>query len=210
MTTVSPALSGHGRGSEGDATLEPIQAMDPNKLGIILFIMTEAIFFLTLVITYIAYHGQSTSGPQPRDVLDVPITAIFSLFLFSSSASMAMVTSRLQKGDARGVRRWLLVTILLGTSFLLGQGYEYVRLYTDNVTISRNLWGSTFFTLTGFHGLHVLVGLIAMAILAGLVSPRRKHVNPASGIEAVSLYWHFVDAVWVVIFSVVYLWTLFP
>ncbi len=201
-------MAASGAAEQMAPALEPIQTTDRNVFGVAVFITSEAIFFLTLVITYIAYHGQSTSGPQPRDVLDVPITAIFSLFLFSSSASMAMVTSRLQKGDAGGVRRWLLVTILLGAIFLLGQGYEYVRLYTDNVTISRNLWGSTFFTLTGFHGLHVLVGLVSMAILAGLVSPRREHVDPASGIEAVSLYWHFVDAVWVVIFSVVYLWTL--
>jgi len=183
--------------------------MDPNKLGIILFIMTEAIFFATLVITYIAYHGQSTSGPQPRDVLDVPVTTFFTVFLFSSSATMAMVTSRLQKNDATGVRRWLIATILLGTVFLVGQGYEYVRLYTSDVTISRNLWGSTFFTVTGFHGLHVLVGLISMAILVGFVSQDGKKVRAESGVEAISLYWHFVDAVWVVIFSVVYLWTLF-
>ena len=201
-------MAASGAAEQMAPALEPIQTTDRNVFGVAVFITSEAIFFLTLVITYIAYHGQSTSGPQPRDVLDVPVTAIFSLFLFASSASMVMVTSRLQRDDAGGVRRWLLVTILLGAIFLLGQGYEYVRLYTDNVTISRNLWGSTFFTLTGFHGLHVLVGLVSMAILAGLVSPRRGHVEPASGLEAVSLYWHFVDAVWVVIFSVVYLWTL--
>ncbi len=190
------------------AALDPVQQMDRNVFGIAVFITSEAIFFLTLIITYIAYRGQSTSGPTPREVLDVPYTAFFTLFLFSSSATMALVTSRLHHHDAPGVRRWLLLTILLGAIFLLGQGYEYARLYADNVTISRNLWGSTFFTLTGFHGLHVLVGLIAMAILATLVHPRSQSLRAVSGVEAVSLYWHFVDAVWVVIFAVVYLWTL--
>lgn len=191
-----------------ETALDPVQRMDRNVFGISVFITSEAIFFLTLIITYVAYRGQSTSGPTPREVLDVPYTTFFTLFLFSSSATMALATSRLHHDNASGVRRWLLLTILLGAAFLLGQGYEYLRLYADNVTISRNLWGSTFFTLTGFHGLHVLVGLIAMAILARLVQPRSPAIRAASGVEAVSLYWHFVDAVWVVIFAVVYLWTL--
>ncbi len=195
-------------GSGEAAALDPVQHMDRNVFGIAVFITSEAIFFLTLIITYIAYRGQSTSGPTPRDVLDVPYTAVFSLFLFSSSATMALVSSRLHHRDAPGVRRWLLLTILLGALFLLGQGYEYLRLYAGDVTISRNLWGSTFFTLTGFHGLHVLVGLLAMAILVSLVQPHPHAIRAASGVEAISLYWHFVDAVWVVIFTVVYLWTL--
>jgi heme/copper-type cytochrome/quinol oxidase subunit 3 len=203
-TTSSSATS---RGEE--LAIEPIQRMDRNVFGVALLITSEAIFFLTLIITYIVYLGQSTSGPGPREVLNVPYTSFFTIFLFSSSASMALVTSHLHRNDASGVRRWLVVTIVLGAVFLLGQGYEYVRLYTDNITISRNLWGSTFFTLTGFHGLHVLVGLIAMAILVGLVRPGTDKPRAESGVESVSIYWHFVDAVWVVIFSVVYLWTLF-
>src|SRR5579884_1038060 len=153
------------------ATLDPIQRMDINVIGVAIFITSEAVFFGTLVITYIAYYGQSTSGPRPSQVLNIPYTAVFTIFLLSSSLTMHFVTSHLRENNARAVRRWLFATILLGAIFLIGQGYEYVHLYSDNVTISRNLWGSTFFTLTGFHGLHVFVGLIAMAILAGIVRP---------------------------------------
>jgi len=189
-------------------TIEPIQRSDPNVFGVAIFLTSEAIFFLTLIITYIVYHGESTAAPTPAEALNIPYTAVFTVFLLSSSVTMVMATSRLGHNDAFGARLWLLATILLGAIFLIGQGYEYFRLYTDNVTISRNLWSSTFFTLTGFHGLHVLIGLIAMAVLASVVAPATDHPRAASGFEAISLYWHFVDAVWVVIFSVVYLWTL--
>ncbi|MBX6772387.1 MAG: heme-copper oxidase subunit III [Chloroflexi bacterium] len=199
--------AGHG-GTEPDVGLEAIRRVDPNVLGVIVFITSEALFFASLIITYIVYRGASTAGPTPKEVLNVPVTGVFTVFLLSSSLTMARVTAHLSRGDAAAVRRWLILTIVLGAIFLAGQGYEYVRLYLENVTISRNLWGSTFFTLTGFHGLHVLVGLISMAILAGLVEPGGQRVRGASGVEAISFYWHFVDAVWVVIFPVVYLWTL--
>ena len=226
-------------GREAPYAVEPVQGMDRNKLGVLVFISSEAIFFATLIITYIVYRGIG-GGPSAREVLDVPVTGVFTVFLLSSSLTMARVSARLRHGDVAGVRRWLLATILLGAVFLVGQGYEYVHLYLDNVTISRNLWGSTFFTLTGFHGLHVLVGLISMAILVAVVgegraSPPRPlsnavgeggprssagegermgrggeedRVRGESAVEAISYYWHFVDAVWVVIFPVVYLWTL--
>jgi heme/copper-type cytochrome/quinol oxidase subunit 3 len=187
----------------------PTRHLDTNRLGVLVFISSEAVFFLTLIITYIAYRYSSTSGPTPRQVLDVGTTAVFTVFLLSSSISMALVSSRLSRNDPAGVRRWLLVTIMLGLIFLVGQGYEYVRLYADNVTLARNLWSSTFFTLTGFHGFHVFVGLVSMSIVASVVRPGPEHPRGASAVEAISYYWHFVDAVWVVIFPVVYLWTLF-
>jgi len=234
-------------GREAPYAVEPVQGMDRNKLGVLVFISSEAIFFATLIITYIVYRGIG-GGPSAREVLDVPVAGIFTVFLLSSSLTMARVSARLRHGDVAGVRRWLLATILLGAVFLVGQGYEYVHLYLDNVTISRNLWGSTFFTLTGFHGLHVLVGLISMSILVAVVGGRASPPRPLassageggprssageaertgnagarertdrggeedrvqgeSAVEAISYYWHFVDAVWVVIFPVVYLWTL--
>lgn len=194
--------------SAASPSSEPAR-VDTNRLGVLVFISSEAVFFLTLIITYIAYRGSSTSGPGPKQALDVGYTAVFTVFLLSSSVTMALVSSRLHHNDPAGVRRWLLATILLGLIFLIGQGYEYVHLYADNVTIRRNLWSSTFFTLTGFHGLHVLVGLIAMSIVARVVGPGPGRPRGESAVEAVSYYWHFVDAVWIVIFPVVYLWTLF-
>lgn len=206
MTENAPAIP--SAPLPGEAELDPIQRMSRPVFGTIVFITSEAVFFASLVITYLAYYGHSAAGPRPSQVLNIPYTAVFTVFLLSSSLTMHFVTERLGHNNAAGVRRWLLATIALGAIFLLGQGYEYFRLYTEGITVSRSLWGSTFFTLTGFHGLHVLVGLIAMSILAALVQPGSSRPRAGAGVEAVSYYWHFVDAVWVVIFSVVYLWTL--
>lgn len=196
-----------GQVSEVSPPIEAIERMDPNALGILVFISSEAIFFASLIITYIAYRGESRGGPDAH-VLDVGTTAIFTLFLFASSGTMERVTSHLHRNDAGGVRRWLSITIALGAIFLIGQGIEYVHLYENGVTINTNLWSSTFFTLTGFHGFHVLVGLISMSIIASLVGPGPDRPRAGSAVHTISYYWHFVDAVWVVIFPVVYLWPL--
>jgi heme/copper-type cytochrome/quinol oxidase subunit 3 len=177
-------------------------------LGTLVFISSEVVFFAALVVAFIEFRTRSVSGPGPG-VLDVPPTALFSVALFASSGTLVLAERRLRRDDGRGFRLWLLVTILLGAIFIAGQGIEYARLASDHVTISRNLFTSAFYTLTGFHGFHVILGLIALSVLAGLAfagdfaGGRRR-----SAMEAVSVYWHFVDAVWVVIFSVVYLWTL--
>jgi heme/copper-type cytochrome/quinol oxidase subunit 3 len=184
-----------------------IERMDRNQLGMLLFIMSEALFFGALIVTYIAYRGQSTSGPTAATALDVRTAAIFTVFLLASSVTMGLATARLGRRDVVGLRLWLTVTILLGAVFLAGQGNEYVRLYQGGVTVSRNLWGSTFFTLTGFHALHVLIGLIALAWTALSVRPGEPKIAGASAVEAVALYWHFVDGVWIAVFSVVYLWS---
>lgn len=189
--------------------IEPIQRMDRNRFGVLVFISSEAVFFLVLILTYIAYRGNSVSGPTPKQVLDIGYTSVFTVFLLSSSLTMGLASARLHHHDVAGARRWLLATILLGLIFIAGQGYEYVRLYSENVTISRNLWGSVFFILTGFHGLHVIVGLIAMSIVASVLRSGPDRPHGESALESVSYYWHFVDAVWLVIFPVVYLWTLF-
>jgi heme/copper-type cytochrome/quinol oxidase subunit 3 len=195
-------------GNASAGGLGAIDRLDPNHLGVLLFIMSEALFFVALIITYVVYRGQSTSGPTAATALDVRTAAIFTVFLLASSVSMGFATGRLGRNEIGGLRRWLVVTILLGTVFLGGQGSEYVRLYREGVTVSGNLWGSTFFTLTGFHALHVLIGLVALESVALSVRPGERHVRGASAVEAVALYWHFVDAVWIVVFSVVYLWSL--
>lgn len=194
-------------GSLDQTGLEAVRRVDPNALGILVFISSEAIFFASLIITYIVSRSQSTGGPNAH-VLGVGTTAIFTVCLFASSATMERVTSHLHRNDSAGVRRWLLITIALGAIFLIGQGIEYAHLYQDSVTIGTNLWSSAFFTLTGFHGFHVLIGLISMAIIAGLVGPGPDRLRAGSAVHTISYYWHFVDAVWVVIFPVVYLWTL--
>jgi heme/copper-type cytochrome/quinol oxidase subunit 3 len=140
----------------------------------------------------------------------VPRTLLFSLFLFASSATVYMAERRLGRDDQRGFLLWLGITIAFGAIFLIGQLTEYARLYADGITIGTNLFTTAFFTLTGFHGFHVLVGLICLSVLwllarRGDFRAGRRRV----AVDTVSIYWHFVDAVWVVILSLVYLWGLF-
>jgi heme/copper-type cytochrome/quinol oxidase subunit 3 len=172
-------------------------ALDRTILGMFLFIASEAIFFLSIVVAYLASREPSLADARAN--LDLGRTAIFSVALFSSSATVALA-------GARHDVRWLAATMLLGAIFLVGQGSEYARLLTTGVGPSSALFGTTFFTLTGLHGAHVLVGLIVLGALAASSVRRAGRVGPVAW-EAVSLYWHFVDAVWVVVFSVVYLGT---
>ena len=171
-------------------------------LGMILFVASESIFFLLLLLTYVNFH--KSSGSMASSMLDPLKTGLFSIALFSSSFTMWLAEVA-RKKESNMLGFWLLLTILLGTIFLTGQGLEYVHLLTHNITISRDLFGSTFFTLTGFHGLHVLLGLILLSILLALTIWGRKQEPALSGVRSIATYWHFVDAVWLVIFSVVYL-----
>jgi cytochrome c oxidase subunit I len=177
-------------------------------VGIAGFIFSEATFFGALIVAFIEYRLKTSGSPGPPD-LDVPRTLVFSLFLFASSGTVYLAERRLGRADQTGFRRWWLVTILFGLVFLIGQLTEYARLYREQVTIASNIFTSAFFTLTGFHGLHVLVGLVALSVVAGLsfcgdyAAGRRRIV-----VDTVSIYWHFVDGIWVVVVSLVYLWTL--
>lgn len=168
----------------------------PALLGMALFIGSESIFFAAIVIVYVALRPGGLAAAKGE--LDIARTFIFSLFLFSSSVTMALA-------ERRGLP-WLVVTGALGAAFLTGQGLEYARLFQSGIGPSTGLFGTTFFTLTGLHGLHVLVGLVAIAglILTGIRGGDR--VGQVAR-ESVAWYWHFVDGVWVVVFSVVYLGT---
>lgn len=187
-----------------------LRDVEPNQLGVLIFVTSEAAFFLTLIVTYIVYRPQYTPdhGLTPHDALNVPLTGLFTLFLLSSSVTMGLASARLSRLDPRGAMRWLAVTLLFGLIFLVGQAYEYYRLSQEKAGLGSNLWTSTFFTLTGFHGLHVLAGLLAISVTIAVMAVTRGPRAGARALESVSVYWHFVDAVWIVIFPVVYLWTL--
>jgi heme/copper-type cytochrome/quinol oxidase subunit 3 len=171
---------------------------NPNLLGVVIFIASESIFFLAIVLAYVAYRDAGLATARAN--LDVVRTAIFSIALFASSGTMAMAAS------ARS-GAWLAATMILGAVFLTGQAAEYARLLAEGIGPGSALFGTTFFTLTGLHGLHVLAGLVALAALFAANLGRGRAVRAVAW-EAVGLYWHFVDAVWVVVFSVVYLGTL--
>jgi heme/copper-type cytochrome/quinol oxidase subunit 3 len=179
---------------------------DKTKVGVGLFILSEVAFFGVLVISYIYFYLLPSHGPGAASSLNPTRTLGFSICLFLSSATIHMAGRNFRVGRRSAVSIWLALTVLLGGAFIVGQAIEYRGLIDQGVTLSTNLFGTTFFTLTGFHGLHVLVGLCALGTLLGVtLSGRLANINP-SGFEGVSMYWHFVDAVWVVIFSVVYIW----
>jgi len=180
--------------------------MDKNRMAMLLFIASETIFFAMLVIAFAFFHSSAAAGGgEPFGVLHPLKTGFYSICLFSSSFSVWRAGIHLPANRRRG-GFWLLATIVLGVVFLAGQGLEYRELLLQNITISRSLFGTTFFTLTGFHGLHVFIGLILLAILWVLAVFGRDGEPMPTATESVSLYWHFVDIVWVVIFAVVYLW----
>ena len=176
----------------------PKIGQDRTILGVAIFIASESVFFLAIVLAYVAYRDAGLATAKAN--LDIGRTAIFSIALFASSATMVLA-ARARSG------RWLAATMALGAIFLVGQGSEYARLLGEGIGPGSALFGTTFFTLTGLHGLHVLAGLAALAALLAASRRRARAVGPVAW-EAVGLYWHFVDAVWVVVFSVVYIGTL--
>jgi len=167
------------------------------------FLLSEAVFFGFLIAAYVYFYPQAARGAG-RD-LDPPRTLIFTLCLLASSATLWLAERRMTAGGRNGFRLWLGVTIALGAVFLAGQGLEYAGLFAKSVTPERDLFGATFFTLTGFHGFHVLCGLVSLLALLALTFRADFGEAARRGVGAVALYWHFVDAVWIVIFSLVYL-----
>ncbi|PWT94152.1 MAG: heme-copper oxidase subunit III [Candidatus Melainabacteria bacterium] len=176
---------------------------DRVTVGMLLFVASEAVFFLMLVLAYVNFHKQT--GETAASVLDPIKTGVFTVALLSSSFTMWLAEKAREK-ESNSVAMWLGATIILGGIFIVGQGLEYAHLVMDKITISRDLFGSTFFTLTGFHGLHVLIGLVLLLLLLGLSVFGRKHEPTNIGMQSIAIYWHFVDAVWIVVFSTVYLW----
>ncbi len=173
------------------------------RVGMFCFIAAEASIFTIFVVAYLFYLGKSVSGPTPREVLELPIFS--SVCLLSSSLTIHLAVEFLRKGKSGAFRAAWGLTLLLGAIFLAATGLEWRRLIVEKgLTISTNLFGTTYYSLVGLHASHVTGGLIGLAVvmvlaLAGKVRP--EHSGP---VDVLSLYWHFVDAVWVVVFTVVY------
>jgi cytochrome c oxidase subunit 3/cytochrome o ubiquinol oxidase subunit 3 len=191
----------------GDAVQVPHTAtgLDNRKLGMWAFLGSECLFFGSLIATYLLYRGRSVQGPFPEDVYDIPYTSVSSFVLLMSSLTMVLALNAIQRGDHRRLRAWLLATALLGITFVGGQVFEFTVFVKEGLTLSRNLFGSSFFVLTGFHGAHVTVGILMLLTLYGMSLAGRLPTERALRVELVGLYWHFVDIVWIVIFTVVYL-----
>jgi cytochrome c oxidase subunit 3/cytochrome o ubiquinol oxidase subunit 3 len=173
------------------------------RVGMVGLIIAESAIFTIFVVAYLFYLGKSLTGPTPQQVLELPI--LNTICLLSSSATITFAVRGLGRGRGDLFRRWWVATIALGIYFLAGTAHEWSRLLHQGLTISTNLFGTTFYSLVGLHASHVVVGLLALTLV--LVFAVRRAIKPqqVERIEVLALYWHFVDAVWVVVFTVVYI-----
>jgi len=173
------------------------------RVGMFSLIAAEAAIFTIFVVAYLFYIGKSLAGPLPKDVLSVPV--FYTICLLSSSLTIHLAANSLRRGSVRSFGILWLVTIALGATFMYGTATEWHRLiYDEGLTISTNLFGTTYYSLVGLHGFHVVVGLLALStvmVFTLLGDVRPEH---AERVDALSLYWHFVDVVWIVVFTVVY------
>ena len=175
---------------------------DRGVVGMASFIIAESAIFTIFVVAYLFYLGKSLSGPTPRDVLEVPI--FYTICLLSSSVTIHVAGRRLERNESNSFLVWWLMTIALGATFMFGTAREWRRLiYDHGFTIATNLFGTTYYSLVGLHAFHVTLGLVMLTIVACLsvAADIRRH---SRRVEVLSLYWHFVDVVWVVVFTVVY------
>lgn len=188
-----------------DAAHQTATGLPNRKLAMWLFLASDCLLFGALISTYVLYRGASLVGPYPSDVFDIPYTSVSSFVLLASSLTMVLALAAIQRGDRARMRLWLLTTGLLGATFVGGQVYEFTAFVREGLTLRTNLFGTTFFVLTGFHGVHVAVGILMLLSLVGISFTDGLGEDATETVELVGLYWHFVDVVWIVIFTVVYL-----
>lgn len=174
------------------------------KLLVKLVVGTETVFFITLIVTYLYFSHTPTYHMDARNLLDIKTTGVFSLFLFTSSFTLMLAERNQKRGELKKLQVWLLITIICGLVFLFGQGSEYQRLLKSGFSISKNVFSTSFFTLTSFHGMHVLIGVFILSVILGGFSKNKMDVSHSNHLSTISIYWHFVDLVWLVVFSVVY------
>jgi heme/copper-type cytochrome/quinol oxidase subunit 3 len=170
------------------------------------FLGSECLFFGALISSYLLYRSRAPEGvPTPHDVYDIPYTSVSSFVLLMSSLTMVLALAAMQKNDARRTRIWLLTTALMGIIFVGGQVYEFTAFTHEGVNLSSSVAASSFFVLTGFHGVHVTGGIIWLLSLVGMSMRGELGKEKTLDVEIAGLYWHFVDVVWIFIFTVVYL-----
>ena len=195
--TVEPA---HGAEQEYTTT-----GLNHRKLLMWVFLGSDCLFFGALIATYMVYRGQSIVGPYPDQIIDVPITTISTFVLLCSSFSMVQALAATNRNDQRGIQIWLLATAALGAIFIGFQIYEFNAFRSEGLTLGTNLFGASFFTLTGFHGAHVTVGILWLLAMFFIARKGRLGPRTSLDVEILGLYWHFVDIVWIVIFTLLYL-----
>jgi cytochrome c oxidase subunit 3/cytochrome o ubiquinol oxidase subunit 3 len=209
-TTTHAADSGtavpgvHGQEPVGHHTST---GLSNEKMAMWAFLGSECLLFGGLISTYLLYRGrvEEGNGPTPTEIFDIPYTSVSSFVLLMSSLTMVLALSSIQRGDHQRTRIWLLTTALLGASFIGGQVYEFTSFVNEGLGYTTNIFGSAFYTLTGFHGVHVTIGIVMLLSLFTMSMRGTLPQERAEAVEIVGLYWHFVDIVWIIIFTVVYL-----
>ncbi len=191
--------------THAEATHHTSTGLDSRKIGMWTFIGSECLLFGSLISTYLVYHGKSVAGPTTREILNIPLTSISTFVLLMSSLAMVLALAAVTRSDTFWTRLWLATTALLGLVFLGFQAFEFTTFVHEGLTLQVSLFGSTFFVLTGTHGAHVAVGVLWLVSLLVRSFQGKLGAEKALNVELAGLYWHFVDVVWIVIFTVVYL-----
>ena len=201
--TSSESHDDHGHDDHGVHVTST--GLSNNKLAMWIFLGSECLLFGGLISTYMLYRGRHSENLGPDQVWDIPFTSASSFVLLMSSLTMVLAVTAAQRKDDRNTRLWLTVTALLGSLFVAGQVYEFTTFYREGLGFTTSLFSSSFYTLTGFHGVHVSVGVIMLLATVGMILKNRIPGDKAEVVELVGLYWHFVDIVWILIFTLVYL-----
>ena len=187
---------------------------DKHVLGMVLFVMSETVFFMVLILAFVFYRDSpaNVGGPTAFNSLDVPTTALYTACLTASSVTFWLAGREHKRGRRGRWHAWLLLTMLLGGAFIYGEGREFADLSSKGIVPASNLFGSTFYALVGFHGFHVSMGLIILLIVLvlSLGTPHFRGGRHAMAVDTISVYWIFVDAMWWIIFPTVYLLSLAP
>jgi heme/copper-type cytochrome/quinol oxidase subunit 3 len=214
LATAIEVQTAHGAGDIGHGGPEPVDhpptstGLNSRKILMWLFLTSDCMFFGTLIGTYMTYRSRSEAlqtPPYPTQIFDIPYTSVSAFVLLMSSLTMVLALSGIQRGNYRALRIWLTATALLGGIFVGGQFFEFTTFAREGLTLYSNIYGSTFYVLTGFHGAHVTIGVLWLLSLLFVSLRGGLPQEHALDVEIAGLYWHFVDIVWIVIFTVVYL-----
>ncbi|MGZ4120479.1 MAG: cytochrome c oxidase subunit 3 [Actinomycetota bacterium] len=179
--------------------------IENTKLAMWVFLSSECLLFGALISVFLLYRNHALGGARLHDVYDIPFTSVSSFVLLMSSLTMVLALAAIQRGDQHRTRTWLLATALLGMTFISGQIYEFTIFVHKGFTVHTSVAGASFYILTSFHGAHVTVGILMLLSLFGMSFRGQLPQERSTAVEYVGLYWHFVDIVWIVIFTLVYL-----
>jgi len=202
MSSLAP---GHAPTEHAEHAEHRSTPLADRKLLMWIFLASDCMFFAALIGTYLVYNGRSLVGPYPTDILDIPLTTVSTFVLLMSSFLMVLALHAIRLNDIPKFRLWTLGVAFFGSIFLGFQVYEFRHFVHEGLTLQQNLFGSTFFTLTGTHGVHVTIGVLWLLSLLILSYVRPMSSQDALSVEIAGLYWHFVDIVWIIIFTAVYL-----